>query len=170
MKNLNLAEASKILTKSEYALYLASTEKQLDKLKEVSLKFKIKRIESVLEKVKTQKLSVKRSAKKAGLKTESAAVTKKKKIQYLSDAHKKFQQQLKTLNKPIKVKSAVKKSSHPKLINEAKAFSHLSKQQVHDQNIKSDAKQSKFLKSGFERKTAHANARNRRFQGKKDTK
>ncbi len=170
MDGLNLGEASKVLTKSEYALYFASSHPDFKKVTEKSLKSKLQRTEKILEKLKTQKMTTKRVNKKANLATD-AVQKRKKKIKYFTEAQKNFKSLIKETKKiEASPKVAVKEKSKPRLIKEAKAFSVTSKQKATDQNIKSNAKQSKFTKSGFERKLAHSSSRNRRHQGRKDSR
>lgn len=174
MDGFNLGEASKVLTKSEYTLYYASAQPDFAKLNERLLKSKLERVEKLLAKLKTQKMTSKRTNKKAGLATD-AAQKRKKKLQYLTEAKRNFKSLIKEMKNPEVTKKATskktaKKKPNLRLIKEAKAFSDNSKQKTQEQNIKSDAKQSKFLKSGFERKVAHSSARNRRNQGRKDSR
>lgn len=172
MEKTNLGEAIRKLTKAEYNLFLATEPSRIQKLSKKQIEMKLNRLKKKIDKLKTLKMSSKRLRKSVGLGTQKES-NKKIKLTYLTVALKRLKAGLKDNQSEKKISKPVVRSASPKirLANKTKPKKMVNvEQRIKNQNIKVNSKQSKFVKSGSERKLGHLSSQNRRSQGRKDSR
>ena len=173
---LNLGEASKKLNKSEYVLYLSTEPQHIEKLSPKQIESRIERMQNALEKLKTSRKSGSKLRRVIGLAGQKDNVNRIK--------TKYFTEGLKRLKREQKRRNTRKEAAKNKMIAETRRDSIIKrmnrgskaepkinvKQAIDEQNIKVNAKQRAFANSETKRKIGHASARNKRVQGKRDSK
>lgn len=152
-----LKEAAKRLTKSEYALYLATEARYLEKMTRRQIDLKVKRILKEILKLKDNKQKIERVFKSAGIEAEKLMKSKTK-LKYFNEALKRLKKQIQAISSPSKPTN--KKIRAKKVISKKKSILASTPK----------TKKTTLRNTGTIRKQAHSSSRNRRAQGKKDSR
>jgi hypothetical protein len=161
---LTLKEAAKRLTKSEYALYLSSEARHLEKMTRYQIDLKLKRLQKEINKLKDEKLKIKRVFKSAGMEAEKL-IKSKTKLKFLNEAFKRLKAKIKAIGTPSK-KVAVKKKSPLKKSPIKKVTAKKTRVEVKTPKTKKKS----MRNTGVIRKQAHSSSRDKRSQARKDSR
>ena len=154
---LNLKDAAKKLTKSEYALYLATEARHLEKMTRRQIDLKMKRLQKEIAKLKINIVKIEKVIKSAGVEAEKLMKSKTK-LKFFNEALKRLKKQIQAIatgSKKTKKKPQVKKVT-------SKKSSTLS--------TTTHMKKTTLRNTGTIRKQAHSSSRDRRAQGRRDSR
>lgn len=154
---LTLKEAAKRLTKSEYALYLATEARHLEKMTRRQIDLKMKRLQKEIAKLKVNKVKIEKVLKSAGMEAEKLMKSKTK-LKFFNEALKRLKKQIQALTTGPK---KAKKKAQTKKVTSKKSSTLANTPKT---------KKTTLRNTGTIRKQAHSSSRNRRAQGKKDSR
>lgn len=173
---LNLGEASKKLNKSEYVLYLSTEPKHIERLSPKQIEARIERIQNALEKLRASRKTGSQLRRVIGLAGQKDNVNRIK-TKYFSEGLKRLKREQKKRNtreeakKNEMIAESRRQSIYRRMNRDKKTGPKVNvKQALQEQNIKVNAKQRSFENSETKRKVGHASARNKRVQGKRDSR
>lgn len=172
---INLNEAVKKLTKSEFALYASTELSKLKNLTEKQIKSKISQVDKLMKKAQTQKSKVKRTLKTKGM-ASKVAESLPSKIKFFERALKRLETQLQKMLK--QAEKASKKKVSKKKVTKKKTAKKKIKQAPRKKSVTTKVKATKtksrnpkdIKKTGVLRKQGHASSRTKRRQGRKDSR
>lgn len=173
---LNLGEASKKLNKSEYVLYLSTEAEHISRLSPKQIEARIERMEKLLLKLKSDRISGSKIRRVIGLAGNKDNVNRVK-TRYFTEGLKRLKREQKKRNtreearKNKMIAESRRESIYRRMNRGKKSGPKINvKQALQEQNIKVNAKQRSFENSETKRKVGHASARNKRVQGKRDSR
>jgi acetate kinase len=155
---LTLKEAAEKLTKSEYALYLASEAKHLKKMTRRQIDLKMKKIQKEIEKLKANMAKIDKVIKSAGVEAEKLMKSKTK-LKFFNEALKRLKKQIMAISSPAK-KVNKKKPTTKKVTSKKNTLINKSPK----------TRKTTLRNTGVVRKQAHSSSRNKRSQGKRDSR